>query len=295
MTIITVCGGKGGTGKSTIAVNIAVLLSSLSSKKKVLLVDLDVDNPCTYTLLDMTLRESSEIASFKPEISSNKCTLCGECVNYCPTHALVLLPNKLLYISTLCEGCAACLYVCPYRAISEGSKVIGWIKEAKGKKLDLIVGEVRPGERKSEEVMERTLKYALMKVADYEYVILDAPPGTGRGIYEALKIADIVLLVTEPTKLGLHDLKRMYQLVNRLDKPRLLVINKYGLKGGIYDELEDFINQNEIPSIKIPYDRYLLNAYIQGNVLIEVYPDAPSTKALIKLTEKIKEIIQERA
>jgi len=289
MTIIAVSGGKGGTGKTTIAVNISLILSRVRGHKT-LLVDLDVDNPCTYTLLGVSLREVVHVKSFKPEIDELKCTLCGECTRYCPTHALVLIADKLLLLNSLCEGCAACLYVCPTSAIKEGRKVIGWIKEAGKGVLDVIVGEAKPGERKTDDVMEKTLKYALKKLQPYDYVIIDTPPGTSRGIYEALKASDIIVLVTEPTRLGLTDLKRLYSLTRGIGRPIIVAVNKYGLKGGSYRELEDFLSREDLPSVFIPYDNSLLRSYIRGECVIEQQPQAPSAQSLLQLADKINEI-----
>jgi len=287
LKIIAVGGGKGGTGKTVLAVNLAYGLAEKG--RRVLLVDLDVDNPCTYTFLDIKLRMIKEVYTYKPKILEEKCTLCGECVKYCPVHALVLIPErKLLFFPTLCESCLNCMVVCPEKAILEDKTVIGWIKQGSMGSIDLIVGEIKPGERKTDEVISETLNYALENADSYDLLILDVPPGTGRGVYEALKHADLVIAVTEPTRLGLNDLRKFYKLLNVVKKESVVVINKYGLKKGVYGELEALIEKLKVRVFEIPYDKHLVEAYISGKIVLEVFPESPSAKA-------IKEIVDELA
>ncbi|RLE71487.1 MAG: hypothetical protein DRJ37_04875 [Thermoprotei archaeon] len=286
MKIIAVGGGKGGTGKTVLAVNLAYGLAEKG--RRVLLVDLDVDNPCTYTFLDVKLRIIREVYTYKPKILEEKCTLCGECVKYCPVHALVLLPGrKLLFFPTLCESCLNCMVVCPEKAILEDKIVIGWVKRESMDSIDLIVGEIKPGERKTDEVISETLNYALESADNYDLVILDVPPGTGRGVYEALKQADLIVAVTEPTRLGLNDLRKFYKLLNMVKKESVIVINKYGLKKGVYGELEALIEKFKIGVFKVPYDKHLVEAYISGKIVLKVFPESPSARAIKEIVNKL--------
>jgi len=286
LKIIAVGGGKGGTGKTVLAVNLAYGLAEKG--RRVLLVDLDVDNPCTYTFLDVKLRIIREVYTYKPKILEEKCTLCGECVKYCPVHALVLLPGrKLLFFPTLCESCLNCMVVCPEKAILEDKIVIGWVKRESMDSIDLIVGEIKPGERKTDEVISETLNYALESADNYDLVILDVPPGTGRGVYEALKQADLIVAVTEPTRLGLNDLRKFYKLLNMVKKESVIVINKYGLKKGVYGELEALIEKFKIGVFKVPYDKHLVEAYISGKIVLKVFPESPSARAIKEIVNKL--------
>jgi len=286
LKIIAVGGGKGGTGKTVLAVNLAYGLAEKG--RRVLLVDLDVDNPCTYTFLDVKLRIIREVYTYKPKILEEKCTLCGECVKYCPVHALVLLPGrKLLFFPTLCESCLNCMVVCPEKAILEDKIVIGWVKRESMDSIDLIVGEIKPGERKTDEVISETLNYALESADNYDLVILDVPPGTGRGVYEALKQADLIVAVTEPTRLGLNDLRKFYKLLNMVKKESVIVINKYGLKKGVYGELEALIEKFKIRVFKVPYDKHLVEAYISGKIVLKVFPESPSARAIKEIVNKL--------
>lgn len=285
MTVLTVTGGKGGTGKTVVAVNLALALSSMMDER-VLLVDLDADNPCTYTLLNVEPKTVEEVRSFKPVIDKNLCVRCGTCVRHCPTHALFLIPNVgLSFIETLCEGCAMCMHMCPKEAISRGYRLTGWVKEADAGELHLVLGELKPGDRKYHDVMEAALSYAERIWRNYRLVVVDTPPGTGKGVLMALNSSDIVLAVTEPTSLGLLDLKRLNRLVKSLDKPEIVVVNKYGLPGGAYRELERYLEERGLRWVKIRYDERLVRAYIRGKPVIRYDPDAPSALDIKTLAE----------
>ena len=273
MRVISVTGGKGGTGKTFVATNLAWLLSRRGWKT--MLVDADVDNPCTYTFFNSPLRVVEEVTRFKPIIREERCRACGECTALCPVHALVLLPStgKILYNSSLCEGCATCYYACPFEAIDEGSEVVGWIHQGwPSKSLCLVVGELKPGERAAERVVIETLRFSMEEARRIgcEYVVIDTSPGTSRGIYEALALSDSIVMVTEPTRLGLHDFCRLYKLVERVGEKRVIVVvNKYGVKGGVYEELLRVHEKVAAPLIKIPYDKRIPRYYARGRILVE--------------------------
>jgi len=287
MKIISVTGGKGGTGKTLVATNLAWLLSR---KKKTMLVDIDVDNPCTYTFFNVHLTKTRSIVRFKPIIDKEKCTLCGKCTATCPTHALILIPKKndILYIPSLCEGCALCYYVCPEQAILEGKDEIGYIYEGRKDNIYLIVGELKVGQRASIKVMLETLSHSMERAKEYqyEYVVIDTPPGTSSGIYRALSLSNKIILVTEPTTLGIHDLKRMLRLLKDLkDKEIIMVVNKYGIRGGAYEELSSFIKGCKLDNIVyIPYDAEIPKHYAKGKIIVKKYGD--------KLTKAFNEILR---
>jgi len=283
--IIAVAGGKGGTGKTTLAVSLALLASG---EHKVLLGDIDVDNPCTFTLLDISLKTLRTIFAYKPVIEEEKCSFCGTCSFYCPAHALVVIPGKkVIFMETLCEGCSLCEVVCPNGAIREGKETIGYLKFGEKGYLHLIVGELKPGSRRYHEVAGETLAHILSISEKYDYIVVDCPPGTGASVAEALKVSDIVVAVTEPTRLGVHDLIKFKKLVERCGKKLVIVVNKYGISGGCYRELEK-VAGNEF--FKIPYDRYLVEAYSTGRSVVEMYPESPSAKALRDLWQWLRSL-----
>ena len=287
MTVYAVTGGKGGTGKTVLAVNMALTMSSITGKP-VLLVDVDVDNPCAHQLLGAETRVVREVRSFKPVVDEEACTRCGSCVEHCPAHALILMPDSApKLIETLCEGCALCMHVCPSGAVGRGGRVTGWIREAEVDGIHLVVGELRPGDRKYHTVMEETVRYSEGLWKRYRVVVVDTPPGTGKGIRMVLERSDLVVAVTEPTRLGLLDLDRLNRLVEGLGKPEVVVINKYGLPGGIHRELEAYLRERGLRWFRVRYDRRLVEAYVSGRPVVFYDPEAPSSRDVTALSKAL--------
>lgn len=281
--VIVVTGGKGGTGKTVIAVNLAASL--VKAGYRVLIVDIDVENPCTYTLLSAELEVVKEVKAFKPVIDETKCLLCGACVEKCPAHALVLVPgSKVMFFRTLCEGCAACLYSCPSGAVGRGEEVVGWVKAGKAGGTSLVVGELKPGDRRYHEVMEETLEYARRVWSSYDVVVVDTPPGAGKGVASALRLADLIIMVTEPTRLGLADLSRLHKLAREVGRREIVVVNKYDLPGGVVDEVEKFAEREGLMLAKIRYDPLLVRSYVEGKLVVEEHPGSPSARDIGVLT-----------
>lgn len=295
MKVVTVTGGKGGVGKSLIAVNLAAILNKVFNKR-VLVVDVDVENPCTYTFLITRQKERFEVYTFSPKILEERCKMCGLCTQYCPTHALVLIPNKgIMHVESLCEGCAICYYICPHKAIIEDKRIIGKISFLKTQytNLDLIVGELVPGARQHHEVIEHTIELSKRYWNNYDYVILDTPPGTGKGILISLRCADLIIAVTEPTRLGYHDLLKLYKLIFKMQKRSLIVINKYGIPHGTYEEIMNFVKNNNLFYHKIPYDVSILRAYTIGKTLVEFKNvEQQALNSFINLAKKVINFVE---
>jgi len=287
-SIISVVGGKGGTGKTLLAVNIAFFLSK---KGRVLLADLDVDNPCTRTFFRAKPKRKMTIKEFRPEIDEGTCVSCGACVENCQSHALLLIPGRgATLMPALCEGCGVCRLVCPVKAIKDSWVESGYVEEygTVMEGLDLVVGELKPTTRRTPVMILKTLKYVKEKVRGYDYVVLDSPPGTGSGIYAIIEFSDLILAVTEPTKLGLADLKKLHKLYEEIEgKEMLVVINKTGLKGEVREELEEFLRGKGLNWESIPYDGCVISSYVSGTFLSEKCPDSPAAKAIEKITEHL--------
>ncbi len=289
MKIITVTGGKGGIGKSYISINLAFMLHQ-EFRKRVLLVDTDVENPCTFTFFKTKTVSEENIEVFQPKFLEKLCKLCGVCSTYCPTHAIVIIPGKkLIYVETLCEGCGLCLHICPNKAIIESKKVIGkiYFMNSEYEGLDLLVGELLPGSRHHHEVMERVMEALEKYSSNYDYVVIDTPPGTGKGILLSVKKADTVVAVTEPTPLGFHDLKKLFEMLLTMKKKIITVINKFNLPYGICNEIEKFLIEKDIDYVKIPYSSEIMKAYMMSKPLSKIIKDDNLIKIFEELIQKI--------
>ena len=258
MHIVTVTGGKGGVGKSTIALNLAYILST---KFKTLLLDLDVDNPYTLTLKDIRPRIILEIEGFKPEFNVELCTFCMKCAFSCPTHAIIIIPYKkrILWFEQLCEGCGICQIVCPSKAIGKGRKIFGYVLEAEVDNLKILLGLLKPPSRKSVKIALETLNYPFKSNLKADFIVIDTPAGTNIVVKEALRKATSIILVTEPTPLGIHDLKRIIKLIEIVkgDIPRdktIVVVNRANVRGGILNDVVKFITDLKLAYVLVPYD-----------------------------------------
>jgi MinD superfamily P-loop ATPase len=289
---VAVTGGKGGTGKTTVAVNLAVGLSMKGSK--VMLVDADVDGPCCAMLLGAELSNGEEVKIFKPVIDAAKCTGCGKCVAVCREHALAGLKEKIpLFFEELCSGCKACQLVCEVDAIKSGQKVLGtiYIKDSNG--IKLVVGELKPTEPRSPIVARATMLRAAeeLKKGKYDVVIVDTAPGIHNVIAQALWEADLALAVTEPTPLGAHDLGFMLDLTEELGLPTEVILNKADIPSGLRDEVVKTSHDRGVEIVaEVPMDNELLHSYVSGEPLVRKSPKSPAGAVLLALVPHIREI-----
>lgn len=285
--IITVASGKGGTGKTTVAVNLALAVASqrpgvqAASEHaetlsrygaKTLLLDCDVEAPNAYLFLKPTFTGQEEVALLAPEIDFDRCTTCGRCAEACHYNALAVVGEQVLFFSELCHGCGACSLVCPEGAIREVPEVIGLIEEGRVStpwaELDFAHGVLEVGRAIAPPVI-RQLK---RRIRSDGLVIIDASPGTSCPVVEALKGADFAVLVTEPTPFGLHDLRLMVEVArDELKLPVGVVVNR----DGIGDEKVDQYCQSEgVPILmRIPFDRRIAEVYSEGELVVEALPE----------------------
>jgi len=262
--ICSVASGKGGTGKTTVAVSLAL---SLKEKEVVQFIDSDVEGPNAHLFLRPDIISSQEVFLPVPEIDEEQCTHCGLCAEVCAYNALAVLPDQVLVFPELCHGCGGCTLLCPQKAIREKGLRIGLIHQGRLPQLDFLQGRLDVGLPLSPPVIRELKKL----ISPDKTVIIDSPPGTSCPAVESMKGSDFVLLVTEPTPFGLNDLKLTVETLKKLHLPSGVVINR---SEPAHDRLiEEYCHQEKIPVLmKIPFDRGIAHAYSEGQSLVEYKP-----------------------
>lgn len=261
---IAIASGKGGTGKTTIATNLAVVLAETGSR--VAYVDCDVEEPNGHLFLRPELQRTREVAIPVPEVDPARCTLCGLCGQACRYSAIVALPQKILTFPKLCHGCGACVYACLEEAIREVPRVTGVVEVGVARDLAFLQGRLSIGEAMAPPVIRAVLD----AVPAGHTVILDAPPGTSCPVIAAVKAADVVLLVTEPTPFGLNDLALAVALVRELEIPFGVLTNRAGSGD---DEVARYCAREGIPVLlELPDDLAIAQAYSRGELAVDAVP-----------------------
>ncbi len=288
MISITVTGGKGGTGKSFVATSLAILLSK--SIDGLVLADTDLEGPNDHVILGIEELENREpITLFLPMIDTTKCTRCGVCVKICDTGALFMGGRTYpIVFPRLCSGCKACYYSCPYGAIREAGHVLGYTYVTpvcfSGRCFKLVTGMLIEGEEHTPPGVYRTLQRALELKP--ELLIVDTGAGTGNAVSMGFRDSDLVIVVTEPTPLGAHDLDSILEVTDAMDKQVWLVVNRYGI--GDISILETVLHRHRVEKIfHIPYDKAVVEAYAYSKPLIIHYPGSPASRALIKISDEL--------
>jgi len=274
---IAITGGKGGTGKSTIATALAY---KLAKKHKVLLLDLDVDCPNDDLILGVKIKKIEDVRIMIPKFDYKKCVKCGLCSKICREHAIVFVKGKYPFvIPEQCTGCKACKIACPRNAISESKQKIGEILIGKKKNLTLIGGKMKPGIEESSLIVNAVKKYAKTYEKNYDYVIIDTAAGTHCPVISALLGCDIAFAVTEPTPLGQHDLSLILKLIKKLKIKTSVILNRSDI--GNKRIIKNFVRKYKTKIIaSIPYSKEILEAYSQGKPI--------ENENIKKIVEKLK-------
>lgn len=261
---IAVTGGKGGTGKSTVATSLAV---EFAEKHKTMLVDADVECPNDHLLLSIKRKKQKTIQQSIPKWDFKKCVKCGKCAEVCKQNAIVFVEGKYpAFVKDVCIGCGACKAVCPVGAISDSKKEIGTVYTGKNHRVDLISGELKIGEPASGEVVTEVRKYAYKqeKKLKIEKLIIDSSAGVGCPVIASLVGTDYIAAVTEPTPSALHDLKRVLYLARHFQIKNGIIINKFDLEKNFCLKIERFARKNNLPILgKIPYRKDFMDAAIK--------------------------------
>lgn len=262
IVIISIASGKGGTGKTTVATNLA---SSLD--REVILLDCDVEEPNAHLFINPVIDKKITVTTPVPEIDESKCTLCGKCRDICQFKAIAVIGETILPFTDLCHSCGGCMEVCPENAITETGRELGVIEEGHKDNIRFIHGRLRIGEAMSPPLIKKVRKYA----SEDGLNIIDAPPGTSCPVIAAMKGTDFIILVTEPTPFGLHDLKLAAGAVKLLGIPCGIVINRSDLGD---DRVKDFSEKEKIPVLlEIPFDRKIAESYSKGELVVENIPE----------------------
>jgi MinD superfamily P-loop ATPase len=260
--IVAVASGKGGTGKTLIATNLAQALG-----KGVQFVDCDVEEPNGHLFLKPEIRESRKAFVPVPSVDKAKCTGCGECARLCRFSGVVVIGKSVLTFPELCHSCGGCVQVCPEGAISETERPIGVVEIGGSGALSFIQGRLRVGEAMSSRLITKVRAFA----AKADIVVIDSPPGTSCPMIASIKGADYCVLVTEPTPFGLHDLELALEVVQKLSIPSGVVINRAGLDDG---RVKRYLENRGVPIlIEIPDDRRIAEAYSQGHLILDRFPE----------------------
>ncbi|OPY83878.1 MAG: ferredoxin [Smithella sp. PtaU1.Bin162] len=259
---ISVASGKGGTGKTTVSVNMARLYDS-----DIILADCDVEEPNAHLFLNTDGHSEESISIPVPRVDEARCNSCGECGRICEYSAIVTFGTTPLVFPEMCHGCGGCTLVCPTEAITETNRPIGVIETSKQNNITLISGKLLVGVAMAPPLI-RAVKNRLPKTVS---AILDAPPGTSCPVMAAIRDSDIVLLVTEPTPFGLHDLMLAVDMVRELQVPCGVIVNRMGSGD---DRVHRFCAGENIPILlEIPDDRRIAEAYSRGILMVEALPE----------------------
>ncbi|MCK4938061.1 MAG: ATP-binding protein [Methanosarcinales archaeon] len=258
--IISIASGKGGTGKTTIATNMALSIA------KAQLLDCDVEEPNSHLFLNMDLEKVEDVCLLFPVVDKEKCDFCQKCSKFCQYNAIAVLPSDIIVFPQLCHGCGGCTLVCPKGAITEEKRIIGIIKGGTSEGVEFYNGMLNIGEPMATPVI-KTLK---KKIAKGKNTILDSPPGTSCPAVETIRGTDFCLLVTEPTPFGLYDLKLAVEVVKHLTIPFGVIVNRDGIGD---DSVEKFCMESNIPVLmKIPQNEDIARLYSNGTPFVSEMP-----------------------
>lgn len=266
---IAVASGKGGTGKTTVAAGLALSLAAEAAPPPIFL-DCDVEAPNAHLFLDPIFERRLPVEILIPQVDAERCNCCGICAGVCQYHAIVSLKAQTLVFPQLCHGCGACVESCPENAIREHPHRLGVVESGPAAGgIAFGRGVLDIGAPMAVPIIRRLQAWA-GGAADSP-VIVDCPPGVSCPMVAALRRADFLLLVTEPTPFGLHDLAKAVQVGRELNIPAGVVINRCGTP---YPDLDEFCARNHLPVLLcIPFEREIAAGIAQGRNLVDIHPE----------------------
>lgn len=274
---VAIASGKGGTGKTTIATNLAYSIARMG--KDVQYLDCDVEEPNGHIFLKPEIESTEDVTVGVPDVDLDKCTGCGRCGQLCQYSAIVCIKDKVLTFEELCHSCGGCMAVCPEGAIEEKQRKVGVAEFGNANGVYFGQGKLNIGAIQTPAL----IRYVKKKAKDDGAVIIDVPPGTSCPVIEAVKGSDFVLLVTEPTPFGLNDLELAVGMVKELKLPFAVAINRCDIGD---DRVVSYCQQQGIEILlEMPNDRLVAEAYSQGIKIIDALPGYE--EKFLQLYEKI--------
>lgn len=267
---IAIASGKGGTGKTTVATNLALVAAR--QHQEVIYADCDVEEPNGHLFLRPTIDATETVAVEVPEVDRGRCVACGECSAICRYSAIVQLKEQILVYPELCHSCGGCWLVCPVDAVRPASLPVGTLQRGRARSIWFVQGTLEVGQARSTPLIG-AVKAAVdgLLSSEASLAILDAPPGTSCPVVETVRHCDYVILVAEPTPFGLHDLKLAAEMARTLGVAFGVVNNRASLAPGA---VESYCSGRNIPVLgRIPDDRRLAEAYARGEMVLDALPE----------------------
>jgi MinD superfamily P-loop ATPase len=259
---IAVASGKGGTGKTTVSLALA-----LSADRPVQLLDCDVEEPNCHIFIKPEITHTESVSVPVPVVDASKCTACGDCSKICRFNAIVTLGSKVMVFREMCHSCGGCVKVCPQNAISEVDSKIGILEFGSADGVDFIYGKLDVGQAMSPPLIRAVKKHA----DNSKTIIIDCPPGTSCPVITAVRDSNFVILVTEPTPFGLNDLRLTVETVRELDIPFGVIINRVGIGD---DRVLKYCQDEKLLILTaILEDRRIAEEYSRGGTLIQAFPE----------------------
>jgi MinD superfamily P-loop ATPase len=278
--IVAVASGKGGTGKTTVAVGLALALAdrgdpSSPAPVRPLVVDCDVEEPNAGLFLKLVPDRRRDVVQPMPEVDASSCDLCGRCAEVCAFSALAVVGREVLVFPELCHGCGGCAFNCPTGAIREVGRVTGVLERGSSGGVEIAQGRIDVGVAMAVPAIRQLKRWTLPEVVNSNGarpVIVDSPPGTSCPVVESIRGADFVLLVTEPTPFGEHDLRIAVEVArDEMGLPVGVVVNRDGTG---YDGVDAYCSSAGVPVLmRIPHDRRIAEAYSDGVSLVQAAPE----------------------
>jgi MinD superfamily P-loop ATPase len=287
MKEIVIISGKGGTGKTSITASFAML-----GGKGIVVADCDVDAADMHLLMQPDWEKSEDFYSgVISKIDQEKCIKCGKCSEVCRFDAIPIIDKKYVVITLNCEGCGYCFHICPTDAITMNEQNVGkwYISNTKADNV-MVHARLGIGAENSGKLVAK-VKNEAKRIAEEtgkQFIVVDGSPGIGCPVVSSLSGADFVVLVTEPTVSGLHDLKRVYELVKKFNIPAGCIINKADLNPSVARQIKGFLREESIIHISnLPYDETFTKAMTNGQTIVE-YDDANLKNIVVNSWKKIK-------